>query len=195
VSALPGARSDTRAPSSPAPSRPDLRRRNSLRDSPAEVIITTRTICACRSNTSTWRTVRGLERRRRGEREQMRHLRQDLGCRLERLLDLVLGGDQVERKQLRLRPSSIGASRRSSGKRVGGTRPAEVCGCISSPYSSSSTARSARSRKNGEPAALDKRLEPTGSPSSRYSLDYEAQDPALAITQTEGRRIGICRNF
>ena len=41
---------------------------------------------------------RGLERRRRDEREQPRHLRQHLGRRLERLLDLGARGGQVERE-------------------------------------------------------------------------------------------------
>ncbi len=48
-----------------------------------------------------------LERRRRDEREQMRHLREHVGRRLERSLDLALRVAKVERKRRRPRLEAL----------------------------------------------------------------------------------------
>ena len=138
--------------------------------------------------------ARSLERRRRDEREQARHLRQHLCRRLERRLDFGAHGElQAERggARVELRQQLVGVEAVASSV---GTRPADVCGCVRTPRDSSS-ASSARTvdAETSRPPRSTSVLEPTGSlVSTCASTTWRRIAFCRVVNCRSGR---ICRNF
>ena len=179
-----GARSDTRSPRRRGPGRPGRRSVTSFfATPPVEVIVTTITTDGWSRSTSTWRTVAVSSAGRRDEREQPRHLAEHLGRRLQRRLDLAPHRGQVERetRRPRLLPFEHLVRRRSGSRLSVGIRPADVCGCVSSP-SDSSSASSLRTvdGETREPGPLDERLRADRLAGRDVLLDDAPEDVALA---------------
>ena len=135
---------------------------------------------------------RRLERRRRDEREQPRHLREDLGRRLERLVDLGARRRQLEREPARPRllpreqPVDVHAVARL-GRHAprGGVRVREQ----PEPLELRQLGPHRRAREV-EPGALDERLRPDGRAGGDVLLDDPRQDLPLTLGQLRVRAHG-----
>ena len=126
---------------------------------------------------------RRLERRRRDEREQPRHLRQHLGRRLERLLDLGArrGQPELEPGRAHLGPreqlvdvepvARLGRHAARRGVRMGQQAdPLELGQLVADGR-----------RRHAEPGALDERLRADRLPGRHVLLDDEPEDVALPL--------------
>ena len=129
--------------------------------------------------------VRGLERRRRDEREQPRHLRQHLGRRLQRRLDLGARRREIEREGGRLRlelaEQLVGVvavtalGRHASRRRVRMREQAEVLELRELGAD--------RRRRDAQVGALDERLRADRLPGADELLDDAAENRLLPLAQ------------
>ena len=129
--------------------------------------------------------VRRLERRRRDERQQPRHLREHLGCGLQRRLDLGVRRREIERERGRLRLKAseqlVGVvavatlGRHAPGGRVRmREQPAAFQLCQLRPH---------RRRRDPQVGPLDERLRADGLSRADELLDDTAEDRPLPLAQ------------
>ena len=192
-------RSGTASPSSTRPgSTGSAKRKTRFVTLPVEVITTTITTCGWSSSTSTWRTVARPERRRRDEREQPRQLGEHLGGRLQRGVDLVPGGRQVEREAagLRVEPLeqpvgvvAVAALGRDAAGR--GVRVREQ----PEPLELGELAAHRRRRRRRAPRGRRSVREPTGCRVATYSSTTPRRIARCRLLSSISAASRICRDF
>ncbi len=148
-----------------------------------EVITTTITTRGWSSSTSTCRTVAVSSAGAETSASSRVTCAEHLGRRLQRRLDLAPHEVRSSgNAPAAARAARAARPRRSGSPRSVGMRPAEVCGCVSSP-SASSSASSLRTveGETARPEPLDERLRADGLPVATYSSTTRRRMLALAL--------------
>ena len=119
------------------------------------------------------------------------HLARASRRRLQRVVDLARarGRGRAGRRAAAARAARAGRPRRRGSRRSVGTRPADVCGCVSSPTRLELGELVADGRRrDAEPAALDEVLRADGLPRARRTPRHAPQDVQLARRSGSRRR-------